>query len=273
MPLCTDDCKTSCCTHFRRKLDVGTTAGHIGGDGYYGFLSGLCYDFSLFLVQFGVEHVVWDAALLEHTAEQFGDFDGGGSDKHRAAFVNHLLYLLDYGIVFFFFSLVYAVVHVYTRDRTVSRDGDYVELVDIPELASLCLGRTGHAGKFVVHAEVVLQRDGGESLCGSLHLHAFLGLDGLMQTVAVAAAFHNTSGLLVDDFHLVVVDDVFYILVEQGICLEQLVDGMYAFSLYCIVLHQRVFLFLTLFVAQRLVLKCRELCGDVGKHEELWVVA
>ena len=54
--------------------------------------------------------------------------------------------------------------------RPVGRDRHHAELVDRHELGGLGLGRTGHAGELVVHAEVVLQGDRGERLVLALDL-------------------------------------------------------------------------------------------------------
>ena len=52
---------------------------------------------------------------------------------------------------------------------------------------------------FVVEAEVVLQRDGGEGLVLGLDLHALLRLDRLVDALVVAAADQDAAGVLVDD--------------------------------------------------------------------------
>ncbi len=39
-----------------------------------------------------------------------------------------------------------------------------------------------------------------------------------MKSVAVAASFHDTAGLLVDDLDLVVVDDILDVFFEEGVC-------------------------------------------------------
>ena len=46
--------------------DVGAAAGHVGGDGDGVFAAGLGDDFGLALVMLGVEHLVLDAAAVEH---------------------------------------------------------------------------------------------------------------------------------------------------------------------------------------------------------------
>ncbi len=73
------------------------------------------------------------------------------------------------------------------------------QLVDLLELGGFGFGRTGHAGQLLVHAEVVLEGDGGERLVLALDLDAFLGLDRLVQAVAPAPARHQAAGEFVDD--------------------------------------------------------------------------
>jgi hypothetical protein len=59
--------------------------------------------------------------------------------------------------------------------------------------------------ELVVEPEVVLQRDRGERLVLLADVHAFLGLDGLVQALGVAPALHDAAGELVDDLDLAVV--------------------------------------------------------------------
>ena len=47
-----------------------------------------------------------------------------------------------------------------------------------------------------------------------------------MQTVAPTAPLHNTAGLLVDDLDLVVDHDIVNILLEHGVCLQELDHGV-----------------------------------------------
>ena len=115
----------------------------------------------------------------------------------------------------------------------------------------------------MIHAEVVLKGDRGECLGGSLDLDALLGLDGLMESVAVTAPFHDTAGLLVDNLNLVVVDDILDVFLEERIGFEQLSDCVDSLGLDGIVLHELVFTDLAL-VGVRQMLELGELRGDVG---------
>ena len=111
----------------------------------------------------------------------------------------------------------------------------------------------------MIHTEIVLQGDGGECLCGSLHLYVLLGLYSLMESIAPAASLHDTSCLLVNDFHLTVDNDIFVILVEHGVGLEQLLQRVHTFALHCIVVEQGILLVEAFLVAEVLVFESREL--------------
>jgi hypothetical protein len=50
-----------------------------------------------------------------------------------------------------------------------------------------------------------------------MDLHAFLGLDRLVQAVRPAPARHGAAGELVDDHHLAVLDDVLDVAPEQRV--------------------------------------------------------
>ena len=168
--------------------------------------------------------------------------------------------------------LVHTVRHIVAEHRLVGWDSHHIEFVDFPEFTSLGLGSTGHTSELVIHTEIVLQCDGCESLSSGFHIHTFLCLDSLVQTIAVAATFHNTAGLLVYYLHLVVVGyHIVYIASKQCVGFDKLVHGVHAFALHRIVLHQLVLLLCLFLVGQRFVFHCREFACYVGEHKELGV--
>ena len=229
------------------------------------------HNLGLALVQLGVQHVMLDSAHLEHAAQQLRHLDRRGAHKHRTALAHQLDNFFDDGVVFFLGRLVDQVVIVFSDYRLVGRDDDDVEFVDVPKLAGLGLGRTGHARQLAVHSEVVLKRDGGVGLGGGLDLDVFLGFDGLVQTVGISAAFHYTAGLFVDDFHFVVNHHIFDVLLEQRVCLQQLVDRVDALALDSIVLQQLVLLLELFLVSETRFFERRYFGADIGQHKELRV--
>ena len=77
---------------------------------------------------------------------------------------------------------------------------------------------------FFVHTEVVLEGDSGQRLALGGDLHALLGLDGLMQTLVVAAADHQTAGELVHDDDLTVLDHIVDIPLHYAVGFDSLID-------------------------------------------------
>ena len=257
MALSAYDCQTAGSFHLRCKFDIRTTTCHVRSDGDYARSSGLCHHHCLLLVQLGVQHVVRDLSERQHARQQFAYLHAGGTYQHRSALCHQSGDLVNHGVVLLAFGFVDTVVHIHTRNRFVGGDNDDVELVDIPELAGLCLGCTGHTGELGVHTEVVLQSNRCKRLRSSLYLHVFLGFHSLVQTVTPAAAFHDTAGLLVNDLYLVVVDDIINIFLKQRVGFQQLVDRVYALGFDTVVGQNSIFLCLLFFRRERLVLQLR----------------
>ena len=125
----------------------------------------------------------------------------------------------------------------------------------------------------MVHTEVVLKCDGSKGLCSSLYLYVLLSFNSLVQTIAPATAFHDTSCLLIHNLHLSVHDNIFVVLIEHGVTLQELLQGVNTFALYTIVSQHLVFLVKTLLVGK--VCTCLEFthfCCDIRQYEEFLVV-
>ena len=92
-----------------------------------------------------IEHVVRDLLQLEHARDHFRSFDAGGADEDWLAFGVELADQLDDGGELFAAGLVDAVVVILTLHRTVGRDGEHIELVDVMEFGSVGFSGAGHA--------------------------------------------------------------------------------------------------------------------------------
>ena len=115
---------------------------------------------------------------------------------------------VDDGLVFFRFGAVNQVRLANALHRTVRRNREHVEFVNLPKLARFGHRGTGHPADFVVKFEEVLQRDRRQRAVFFLDANAFLRFDRLVQTVAPGAPFHQTSGEVVDDDDFAVFNDV-----------------------------------------------------------------
>ena len=135
-----------------------------------------------------------------------------------------LHHLLDDGTVLALHGLVDGVRVVLALYRAVGGHTDDVQAVDLGELGGFGAGSTGHTGQLFVHTEVVLEGDGGQRLALGGDLHALLGFDGLMQTLVVPAADHQTSGELVHDDDLTVLDHIVNVPLHHAVGLDSLIN-------------------------------------------------
>ncbi|MFK4608031.1 hypothetical protein ABIF57_007483 [Bradyrhizobium diazoefficiens] len=164
------------------------------------------------------------AVRLEELGEHLRLLDRRRADQHGLEPRVRPLDLGENGGVFFLLRAVDLVVLVETRDRQVGRDLHDLELVDVEQFVRFGRGGAGHARKFLVHAEVVLEGDRGQRLVLGLDLDVLLGLERLVQAFRIAPARHHAAGELVDDDDLVVADDVVLVAGEQRVRAQGLVD-------------------------------------------------
>ena len=108
---------------------------------------------------------------------------------------------------------------------TVGWNLNDIEAINLLELLGLSKCRTGHAGKLVVKAEVVLERNGGERLGLLTHGDMLLGLNCLVETFAITAALHQAAGEFIhDDDFAVRGYHVILVALKESARLESLVE-------------------------------------------------
>ena len=164
--------------------------------------------------------------LLQHLGNLLAGLHRDGADEDGPALVVNGGDFLEDGVEFFAFGLIDRVVGVRGAHRAVGGDDQDAQFVDVEEFARLGFGGAGHAGQFFVKAEIVLNGDGGQGLGFALDLHAFLGFDRLVQTVAPAPAIHGAPGVFVHDDDLAVFHHVMNVQLVEAVGLEQLGDGV-----------------------------------------------
>ena len=140
--------------------------------------------------------------------EQLGLGHRRRADEHRLADLVALDDVVDDRVELGLLGLEDEVGVVAADHLLVGRDRHDGQPVGAGELAGLGLGRAGHAGELLVHAEVVLQRDGGPGVVLLFDRHPLLGLDRLVQAVGPAPALERAAGELVDDLHLAAGDEI-----------------------------------------------------------------
>ncbi len=155
--------------------------------------------------------------LAQKRRHHLGLLDADRADQHRLAALVAVLDLRQHGAELAAFVLVHEVVGILTQQGLVGGDHRHVELVDLLEFLGLGVGGAGHARQLLVEAEVVLVADGGQGLVLFLDLHAFLGFDGLVQTVGPSPPRHLAAREFVDDDDFAVLDQVVDVALVQGV--------------------------------------------------------
>ena len=175
-------------------------------------------------MELGVEDRVRNPRPLEQSGQQLALLHAGGAHEHRLADLMTLDDVVDDRGELGLFGAVHQVGLVLAAVGTVGRNRHHTERVGGVELGGFGGRGTGHAGELVVHAEVVLQRDRGQSLVLGLDRYALFGLDGLVQPLVVTPPGQDASGVLVDDDHLAVEDHVVPVAGEQLLGFDRVVE-------------------------------------------------
>ncbi len=173
--------------------------------------------FLLGTVAFCIKDVVLDLFALQHTAQRFGDLNRGGPYKYRLSFCVVFLNFVDDRVEFLTLGFENQVIKVVAGDGLVGWYHNHFHLIDFVEFFRFRLSCTCHPGQFVVHPEVVLQRDGSIRLRGRLNFYILFGFDCLMQSIGVTPAGEYTSRVLINNHNLVFLDDVVDVLFKQGV--------------------------------------------------------
>ena len=143
--------------------------------------------------------------------------DGDSAHQYGLALAVALDDLLADGLPLVVLGHVDLVVLVLAGHRLVGGNHHHLKAVNLVEFHRLCLGGTGHAGKLVVHAEEVLEGDGGQGPVALGNADALLGLDCLVESVAVASPLKDAPGELVYNLHLAITHHVVHIGLVEGV--------------------------------------------------------
>src|SRR5690606_4841596 len=129
------------------KDDVGTTTGHVGGDGHGAGATGLGDDLRFLLMVLGVQYLVGDSFLLQQVGDHLGGLDRGDTHQHRTATFHAALEVRHDGRGLLLDGQVDQVVVVLADHRLVDGNHHHVQAVDLTEFEGLSIGGACHAGQ------------------------------------------------------------------------------------------------------------------------------
>ena len=147
------------CQVFRvtAKRDIRSAPRHVGCYRNRALASRLCDYRRFFFMVLRVQNVMLDAFAFEKFAQYLGFFYRNRAYKHRLTLCVNFLDLFHNGFEFADFAFVDLVVEVFSYHRAVCRNFDNVKSVYLSELVLFRQRRTGHARKFFVKPEKILE--------------------------------------------------------------------------------------------------------------------
>ena len=214
------------CLPVTTQHDVGTTTSHVGRDGDRAKLARLSDNFRFHGMELGVQHLVRDLLFVQDAREQLGVLDRDGTDQHRLALGHTLADIFNDGGILLIGGQIDQIAHVLAHHRLVSRDNHGIQTINLLEFKGFGICSTCHPRQLVVETEVVLEGDRGQSLVLVLNLGPFFRFNRLMQTIGPATTRHGTTGMLIDDDDLVLLDDVIHVALKQGVSTQTRIDVM-----------------------------------------------
>ncbi len=163
---------------------------------------------------FGIEDIMRDTFPFEKITDDFVFIYRRSTHKHRLTAFVVLDDVCHNRRVFRSWSLVHTIGKIFAHHWLVCRDHHNLQVINLFKLLGFCSCRTGHAGKFFIHAEVILKRHRGKRAAFLLNGDSFFGFNRLVDTFAKPTTHEESAGKFINDNHLPIFDYVVTISLE-----------------------------------------------------------
>ncbi len=124
-------------------------------------------------------------------------------------------------LVFFFLRAKNNVGIFEAPHSLVGRNHHDLKLVNLFELRRFRLRRSRHAAQLLIKPEIILKSNRGQRLVFLADIHAFLGLNRLVQAVAPAPSRHQSARERVHNNHFAVLHHVFHVALVKRVRLDR----------------------------------------------------
>ncbi|CAB4800733.1 unannotated protein [freshwater metagenome] len=178
---------------------------------------------------------MFNTVLVEFARQQFALLNADSTNQDWLAFFVFLFDISNNCFKLCSFGLKNQVCLVNTHHLSIGWDRNNLQPIGIHQLGCFGLRSTGHAGEFVVHAEIILQGDSCERLVFFFDLDALFGLNRLVNTLTPTTAFKNSTCKFVDNFYFTILDDVVLIALIQHGCFEGHLQLMHQVLLHFVI--------------------------------------
>ncbi len=200
--------------------NVGTTTGHVGGDGHSSGATCVSNNLCFAGVLFGVQYVVLNLGFGQLLRQILRCFNRSSTHQNRTLLRSYFADFFDDRVVFFFLSGVDHIVVIDTAYLFVGRDNHHIQVIDLHKLEGFGIGSTCHTTQLFIQTEIVLEGGRSQCLALCLNLNAFFGFHCLMQTLAPATTRHGTAGMFVNDHDLTILHDVIDVFLVHSVSFQ-----------------------------------------------------
>ena len=213
------------------KHNIGTTTCHVGSHRYGTLAPCLSHDVSLTLIVLGVQYLMAHAFFCKLTREVLRLLNARRTHQNRLSLFMAFLNVFNNGFELGYLVTVHLIRVVNTLHILIRGNSNNTQLVGAHKFRSLSLRSTSHAGKLIVHAEIVLQGYGCHRLVFRLNFDAFFSLNSLMDTIVIAASRKNTTSVLIHDQDFTVDHHIVFIIGKQLFRFDGVIQETYKRSI------------------------------------------
>ena len=207
------------CPHLRvsAKLNIRTAACHVCCNSYSALGTGFSNNDGFACMVLCVQNLVPYSLACKKGTQMLRLFNRNRTNKNRLPLLVGLVNFLYDGVPFVAFVKVYLVILVLACYRLVGRNCNNVKVVNLCKFNSFGCGSTGHTGKLLVHAEVVLEGNRCKCAVPLGNLKMLLSLNRLVQTVTVAPSLKNAACKFIYNLNLVVLYNIVNVCVVEDV--------------------------------------------------------
>ena len=171
-------------------------------------------------VLLGIQYLVANSTLGEFARQVFALLNADCSNQDGLAKSMTLHNVFDNCAELCHFRLIDEVWLINAQHCAVCRNGHHLQVIGVHKFCSFSLRSTCHAGQLVVHAEIVLQGDGGESLVLFVDTKILFRFNSLVNTFTPATTLKHATRELVNDLYFACINDVVLVSAIQLFCLQ-----------------------------------------------------
>ena len=116
------------------------------------------------------------------------------------------------------FTRIKKIRCIHSYNWLISRNRNNIHIININKFLFLCLSRTRHTRKLIIHSKQILERNRSKSLSFTININTLFSLYSLMKTLRKRPTFHKSTRKLVDNNNFTILYNIINVLTHKIIC-------------------------------------------------------